>query len=153
MLYTHLLLNRRCIRYLQIQIMNFLCLLGTFNVVEFLHLNSCCHEIHLTLSFWCNATTLSSWDLLYDAKVLKSVKSMADDSSSSLGVMLGAGRVLSITSSKGTTEGSNSNSMSSIHSAGYSSSLYKIPVLILWTKLLEASSFAKVNISRKLNLH
>ncbi len=133
--------------------MNFLCLLGTFNVMEFLYLNSCCHEIHLTLSFWCDATTLSSWDLLYDAKILESVKSMADDSSSSLCVMLSAGGVFSIASSKGTTEGSNSNSMSSIHSAGYGSSLYKIPVLILWTELLEASSFAKVNISRKLNLH
>jgi hypothetical protein len=120
--------------------------------VELLHLNSGSDKIHLTLSFWGDAASLSSWNLLYNTELLKSVKSMADDTSSGLGVMLSAGGVLSVASSESTAESSYSNSVSSVHSAGYCGSLDIIPVLILWAKLLEASSLAEINISWKLNL-
>jgi hypothetical protein len=130
----------------------YLCLLGRLDVMESSGLNSGGNKIHLALSLGGNTASLSSWDLLYDTQVLKGVEGVADDTSGSLGVVLSAGGALSVTSSKCTTEGSNTDSVPSVHPAGDRSGLNVVPVLVLWAELLEGTGLAVVHVSWKLNL-
>jgi hypothetical protein len=123
------------------------------NIMEFGDLNTCSNQIHLSLSLRSNAATLSSSLDFYKTKRLKGVKSVADNTTRSLSVMLGGDRSLLVgATTKHTAHSTYTETLTEVHTAGNGSGADIVPVRVKGGKLLEASGLGEIHISGELDL-